>query len=344
MHTATLVVISAFAASQKVAWVVESLQYVQDLRAALGENNTSWSFRWCGANGSVCNSSVPTKNVSAVVGMADAVDLSALPNLQLVQSVSNYYTTLDAVPDHATVARYNPDYHQYGETVIAEWLIAAALQRLYDLNSRGVAFQSCAFGTDSPFGCEAASTATNHTTFASLTIGVVGYGHIGKAVASMAAGLGATVVATDTIGPFDPPPPPLKWLSPSNDRLFRASDIVFITVAGSAGKIINATSLAMLRNGVHIIPTAHETIDWDDLLRELERRQPDSLFATLVYRPQLVRGWLPMHGSTIMTCLLFCRITGQVGAGIGLMHLVGIRAKPPGRHSRCRNGFHTTLK
>ena len=248
-----------------------------------GEGN--WSFKWCGANGYYCNNTSDSSNVQAVVGMADAVNLSSLADLRLVQSASNYYTPLDTVPTGAIVARYNPDYHEYGQQVIAEWLIAAALNRLYTLAARAASFRRCAFADDSPSGCEAASTATTHTTFASLTIGVLGYGHIGRVVASMAAALGATVVATDTEGPFDPPPKPLKWFSPSNDRLFRTADVVFVTVAGTAGQIINGTSLRLLRNGAHLIPTAHETIDWNALLAELERRP--SLYATLDNWPKV---------------------------------------------------------
>jgi hypothetical protein len=105
----------------------------------------------------------------------------------------------------------------------------------------------------------------------------------------MAAGLGATVVASNWVGPFDPAPAPLKWLSPSNDRLFRAADVVFVTVSGLAGRVINETGLRMLRDDAHIIPTAHETIDWPALLAELKRRP--SLFASIDNWPKGCWGW-----------------------------------------------------
>eukprot|EP01047_Picozoa_sp_COSAG01_P065662 COSAG01_NODE_8908_length_2619_cov_3.984921_2_plen_239_part_00 len=161
--------------------------------------------------------------------------------------------------------------------------------RLYTLPTRAAAFRRCAFAPDTPYGCRAASTSTSHVTFSSLTVGVLGYGHIGRAVARMAAGLGATVVASDVRGPFDPPPAPLKWLSPSNDRLFLAADVLFVTVAGSAGQVINATSLRMLRDDAHIIPTAHETVEWPALLEELQRRP--SLFASIDNWPTGCWGW-----------------------------------------------------
>ena len=268
-------------------WVVESEIYAENLRSVLLNSSQSWEVRWCGANGSLC--SVPDDRVCAVVGMADAVNLSALVNLKLVQSASNYYTPVSEVPPQAIIARYNPDYIEYGVNVIAEWLIAAALSRIYKLPTRSNEFRKCAFASNSPYGCTAASTYTSHRTFSSLTVGILGYGHIGRAVAKMAAGLGATVVASDPHGPFEPPPPPLAWLSPSNERLFRAADVLFVTVAGRAGIVVNATGLRLLPDDAHIIPTAHETVDWVALLAELRRRP--SLFASIDNWPAGCWGW-----------------------------------------------------
>ena len=273
--------------SRPVAWVVESFQYTRAVVEALN-GSAAWHLEWCGANGSLC-ANRSTTNVAAVVGMADAVNLPSLRSLRLVQSASFYYTALADVPACAAVARYNPGYLLHGKAAIAEWMMAAALQRVYHLQTRSDTFRRCAFASDSPFGCPSASDATRHKTFASLTVGVLGYGNIGRVVASMAAGLGATVVAPNRHGPFEPPPSPLKWLSADNDRLYRAADVIFVTVAGTAGQLINRTSLAMLREGAHIIPTAHETIDWEALADELQRR-PD-LFATIDNWPHGCWDW-----------------------------------------------------
>ena len=69
--------------------------YTNSLRVALN-GSQEWSLHWCGANGSLCTERDP--RVAAVIGMADAVNLSSLANLQLVQSASNYYTALPEVP------------------------------------------------------------------------------------------------------------------------------------------------------------------------------------------------------------------------------------------------------
>ena len=85
----------AIEASSRVVWVVESETYTNSLRTALN-GSKEWSLQWCGANGSLCTQGDP--QVAAVVGMADAVNLSSLANLLLVQSASNYYTALPDVP------------------------------------------------------------------------------------------------------------------------------------------------------------------------------------------------------------------------------------------------------
>jgi len=227
-----------------------------------------------------------------VIGRADAVDLQSLPKLRLVQGASNYYTP--DVPANVIVARFLPSYTATsgwrGANVIAEWMIAAAMQRLYTLPRRSQQFRGCAFNSDTPLLCPAASTATSHKTFASQTVGIVGYGHIGHAVARLAAGLGATVVASDRkaqVGTM--PPTPLTWLSPSNDRVFRSADIIFVTIASAAGKVVNSTSLGLMRDGAHLVPIAHETIDWSALLSALERRP--NLFATIDNWPSGCWGW-----------------------------------------------------
>lgn len=284
----------AFVQCDLDGWVIESKQYTESLRKALEiSGSTNWSLIWCGANGTRC-AARPNASVVAVIGRADAIELDSLPSLRLVQGASNYYTNLDEVPANAAVARFNPFYNDipgwYGAGVIAEWMIAAAMQRLYTLPHRSRKFRQCAFKSDTPYLCPAASTAASHKTFASQTVGIVGYGHIGKAVATMAAGLGATVVASDGKAvPGADPPPPLKWFSPSNDRVFCSADIIFLTVAGTAGEIINSTSLNLMRDEAHLIPTAHETINWDDLLSALVRRP--NLFATIDNWPLGCWGW-----------------------------------------------------
>ena len=240
-------VLSAVAVPHPLAWVVESEQYAKSVR----RNASGWRFEWCAANGSRCDVRSPeAAAVRAVVGRADALALSMLPSLELVQSASWYPIDGAAVPPRAAITNFDiwpaQYYHPYSVSNLGEFCVAAIFDDTYRLAARAESMRDCAFSDDAPRSCPAASTATNHTTVGSLTIGVLGYGRIGTQVAIRMAALGATVVATKRHGPFEPPPAPLKWLSDDNDRLLRAADVVVVTAPGSVHGLINSTSLALM--------------------------------------------------------------------------------------------------
>ena len=261
------------AQAQSVVWVVESNQYAESVR----HNSSGWQVRWCGANGSLCDvHHLTAAAVQAVVGRADAVDLAALPSLALVQSASWYPIDGDAVPARAAIANFDiwPSayYQPYSVSNLGEFVVAAIFDDTYRLAARAVDMLGCAFGSDAPARCPAASTATKHKTVSALTVGVLGYGRIGTQVATRMAALGATVVATKRHGRFVPPPAPLKWLSDDNDRLLRTADVVVVTAPGSAKDLINATSLSLMRADALLIPISAGSVDFDALETALTRR------------------------------------------------------------------------
>lgn len=90
--------------------------------------------------------------------------------------------------------------------------------------------------------------------------------------------MGATVVASKPSGPFDPPPAPLKWLSPDNDRVYREADVVVVTVPGALVGLVNKTALSMMKAGALLIPTSAGPINYPDLLEALTAN-PTDLFA-----------------------------------------------------------------
>ena len=264
--------IAAAFATPRTAWIVESDEFaVEGVRRAL---QTPWNVVACGASGSACVS--PSSNVSAVVGRADALDLTKLTQLELVQGASYFYTDFDAVPDRAAIATVTGYWPQLGDEQIAEWVVAAIFENQYRMAQRAEAFRTCAFASDAPSECASDSGATNHTMVSDLTVGVLGYGNIGSRVARRAAALGATVVATKPSGPFVPPPVPLKWLSSDNDRLYREADVIVVTVPGSGHPdtvgLINRTSLGLMRDGAFIVPVSAGPINFGDLEEVLTAR------------------------------------------------------------------------
>ena len=277
-HSTTLILAlivapSSLCATLPVAWVSESEEYVQLLRAKL---TTDWDVRWCGANGTACTAGTDPSSgaVRAIVGRPVAGDLSALPKLALVQGASWFQEYAPAaVPLRASIA-FADNYPSIVLALepLAEFCIAAIFEWLYSLRARSAAMLDCAWSADAPARCASGSAATNHTRFSDLTIGVLGYGHIGEQVAKRAAALGATVVATTLPNHVvKPPPPPLAWLSADNDRLYRESDVIVETLGGPGSDgVVNATAFGLMREKSMLVGIgSDQSIDYSALYESL---------------------------------------------------------------------------
>ena len=217
--------------------------------------------------------SATRRRVLAVVGNPrNASLLQTLPRLRLVQSTSYFHPHPDEVPRRAVIAQYSPDWRNvYGVEPIAEWVLAAAFDWAYNLRSRAASFRSCAWGEDAPRRCASDTSLTRHPTLMGQTMGVLGYGAIGQAVASRAAALGMRTVATRRHGPFTPAPSGLAWLSSDNDRLLREADVIALTVPGSTIGLINETSLRLMKPSALLIPVSAGPVDFAALSAALAR-------------------------------------------------------------------------
>ena len=266
--------IPLLSSAQHLAWVVESQAFTDAVRARLV---TKWNVEYCGNSSESCSGD--PAQVRAVVGRVDVLNLDALPSLALAQSASFYWTEPSRVPSQAAIANVGGFWPAHGDAQIAEWVIAAIFEQQYTLTQRAERFRACAFSSSAAAGCEPASVATNHTMVSDLTIGVLGYGGIGKAVAMRAAALGATVIATKRHGPFTPTPAGLKWLSNDNDQLYREADVVVSCVPLSARGLLNATAFGLMKADALVIPISAGPVDYDALL--------DSLLARPAFRAVL---------------------------------------------------------
>lgn len=261
MERLVLALLSTALAGTPIALVFESNGYVADLATHVGEKvalRHCSSFK-CGELHSSARS-----EVVAVVGMPRNISiLQQLPGLKLLQSSHYMYARLGSVPAQATVAKYDVAWHQYGVEPIAEFVIAAAFQWTYRLPSTSRRFTSCAFGTGAPSECPSDSSLTAHPTLMNKTMGVLGYGNIGQAVAKRASGLGMKILATRRHGPFS------SWLINDNDKLLAESDFVVVTVPGSVRGLINRTSLALMKKDAVLIPVSANPVDFDALYEAL---------------------------------------------------------------------------
>eukprot|EP00930_Biecheleria_cincta_P085843 TRINITY_DN75208_c0_g1_i1.p1 TRINITY_DN75208_c0_g1~~TRINITY_DN75208_c0_g1_i1.p1 ORF type:complete len:398 (+),score=53.01 TRINITY_DN75208_c0_g1_i1:58-1251(+) len=211
------------------------------------------------------------ERIAAVVGQPRNLStLSELPNLKLVQSTSYMYPRLKDIPQKVTVASYMPDWRDtYGVEPIAEFVLASVFQWNYQLSQKSANFAACAFRRDAPLHCQPDSRLTAHPTLMGMTLGVLGYGKIGQAVARRAAALGMRVVATKLHGPFEPTPAPLAWLSPDNDKLFMESDFVIVTVPGSVKHLVSYRELELMKPTAVLVPVSANPIDYHALYEGL---------------------------------------------------------------------------
>jgi glyoxylate reductase len=93
------------------------------------------------------------------------------------------------------------------------------------------------------------------------TLGIVGYGRIGSAVARRAEGFGMRVLSVRSAAPDE-----------ELDELLRTADIVSIHVPLSprTHRLIDARRLGLMRDGATLVNTARgEIVDSDALVREL---------------------------------------------------------------------------
>ncbi len=192
--------------------------------------------------------------------------LPPMPNLRLVHlAVAGLDAVdLDAVPAGCPVC--NSFEHEIG---ISEYVLAAMLHRTVDLAGRSARFKAGSWAESprllAPFRPE----------LAGKTVGCIGYGHIGQAVAVRARAFGMRVMAV--VGrprPLDPAP---DWLGGPDqlDRLLEASDFVLIACPLNAATqgLIGAAQLARMRPDAVLINVARGPIvDEDALFAALRER------------------------------------------------------------------------
>ena len=103
------------------------------------------------------------------------------------------------------------------------------------------------------------------------TLGIIGCGQVGRRVATMAIGLGMSVLAFDAYPSPDFDPEGFRWAE--RDEVFTAADIVTLHAPPSpAGPLVDAERLAEMRSGAVLINTARASlVDLDAVLAALER-------------------------------------------------------------------------
>jgi len=105
------------------------------------------------------------------------------------------------------------------------------------------------------------------------TLGVIGFGRIGKAVAHMARGIGMRILATDVID-VSADVEKIGGKQVPLEQLLKESDVVSIHVSltPETYRLLNAERLALLKDNAILINTSRgEVIDHETLLQHLDR-------------------------------------------------------------------------
>jgi glyoxylate reductase len=183
----------------------------------------------------------------------DAALLDTLPNLKLV---ANYGVGYDRVDGDACARREiavvnTPGVLTDATADLAFALILAAVRGVVSGDRAVRAGEWKAGWSRGPLAGDVSGA----------TLGIVGYGRIGSAVARRAEGFGMRVLSVRSTAPDE-----------ELDELLRTADIVSIHVplSPSTHGLIDAHRLALLRDGATLVNTARgEIVDQDALVREL---------------------------------------------------------------------------
>lgn len=199
------------------------------------------------------------------------------------------FTGADRVPAGVLVA--NTYEH---ETTMAEYVMAAVLEWQVDLRRMDARFRAEGWG-----GHEVA-TGPSHAEVRGRTLGIVGYGHIGHAVALRARAFGMRVIGLRRSARACPPE--LDWLGGPGDlhRLLAEADFTVVACdlnAETRGMIDAAALAAMKPSGVLINVARGKVVVEDALYAALSQRRIGGAVIDVWYRygaPGEAKPW-PAH-------------------------------------------------
>lgn len=123
---------------------------------------------------------------------------------------------------------------------VSEWALATTLAMQRDLFSLG------------PQGTEKFHTITS---LPDLTVGVVGFGHIGQKYADMISAIGAKEIVYWNRSKKDS-----KHIATEKDEVFEKSDIVFVALGDEAKDAVTSKELSKMKRGALLVSIAHHGI------------------------------------------------------------------------------------
>jgi phosphoglycerate dehydrogenase-like enzyme len=155
---------------------------------------------------------------------------------------------------------------------IAEFLLANMLELTVGVRAQEARIRNCTWKSEAPGNCADPNwMRLGHRQLwqGNMTLGIIGYGSIGKELAVRAAPLGLRVIAT-TLGPPSSPPAPLAWLGNDsmNARLMAESDFVVLAcpLTPATEGMVGAELLRAMRPDAWIMNVARGAVLQQDAL------------------------------------------------------------------------------
>src|SRR5215469_1116000 len=185
-----------------------------------------------------------------VVGHIWRAGFPPAPRLRLLQSVAAGLDLLDtgAVPKGVTICNV------FGhEPAIAEYVIMTMLVLTHRLFEAVTAFRKGSWVASPQFG-----GGPPHGEVLGRTIGIIGYGRIGREVAERSAGLKCRILAANRSPVADPAPADTVFSLAELDRMLPLCDTVLIScgLAPETKGLIDARRLALMKPGALLINVA----------------------------------------------------------------------------------------
>ena len=195
-----------------------------------------------------------------VVGHIWRASFPPAPRLRLLQSVAAGFDLIDAgaLPKGITVCNV------FGhEPAIAEYVIMTMLVLTHRLFDTVTAFRAGSWVASPQFG-----GGPPHGEVLGRTIGIVGYGRIGREVAERAAGLKCRVLAANRSPITEPAPAETVLPLAELDRMLPQCDTVLIAcgLGPETRGLIDARRLALFKPGALLINVARAAIVDEDAL------------------------------------------------------------------------------
>jgi glycerate dehydrogenase len=180
-----------------------------------------------------------------------AETLAALPELKYIGVLATGYNVVDveAARRHGITVTNIPT---YGTASVAQFVFALLLELCDNVRVHADAVRAGEW-TSNPDWSFWKSPLTE---LAGKTMGVIGFGRIGRAVGRIADAMGMTVIANDTYHGDPPAYPGFRWVSV--EELLRESDVVSLhsPLFPETQGMINARTLALMKPSAFLINTS----------------------------------------------------------------------------------------